>query len=224
MEKLGNALAALVLIVYGLAYLFVIIRKIVLWVYPKIVTLFTAYKVFYHKKVDQDYWAMRRARRNLHQPDYTINRNRQARSPNTRLINQALVFDEIHIKWSHFDNAGFLGNYDVDTASCSFCQLSLPYIACFLNNHYVCFYCVTHSLLPRFCKERFLLLSALEIFPRDIVLLVMRKIVLLSFDLDQIREMDKVKPPCFVHICDTEENRLLLKIIQERVENICFSM
>lgn len=133
---------------------------------------------------------------------------------------QVLISDEIRLKWSHFDNGGFLGNYRIDKSHCAFCCTTLPYVDIFIKNHYVCLYCLIHKLLPPFCSERFLLLRSSEFVPPDIALVIAKNIVLLSFDLKQIDEVSVSKRHCDIYQCCTPENVKALIDMKARIMNI----
>lgn len=133
---------------------------------------------------------------------------------------RVFISDEIHLKWSHFDNGGYLGNYRIDKTRCGYCDYILPYVGFFVKNRYVCLRCLIHKLLPKFCSERFLLLRSSEFVPPDIALVIVKKIVLLSFDLKQIDEMSVLKRHCDIYQCCTPENVKALIDMKARIMNI----
>lgn len=101
-------------------------------------------------------------------------------------IKNALLTDEIHVKMARdveFHSAYEYRRYD---ARCMSCDSILPENAYYVSQAYYCSSCIKTKVLAPFCEERLKLLYLIETFPIDLILYIMKCLVFLSFDHNQI--------------------------------------
>jgi len=187
-----------------------LIYHIIRFLYLRTMRLVWTTQMEYHKRVTRDWWKVylqrgRLRKVNFVKTDSTCNYALDVRSADIDIggrtnrplaitidvllksVTTALVNNEIYLRTAHYSHDGFLGDYTVDISTCVCCSVHLPAIACFLGDHYYCLKCIRTEVLPRFCSERFRLLRATGLIPDELVSLVIRDMVLLSFDHRQIR-------------------------------------
>lgn len=197
-------------------------KYLIHWVYLRVVYT----DIMYNKRVKKDWWSAYRKRERLREPSSYLNTvsesiydidgkgpgdmsNRdgwermQFREISIEIYN-ALVSSEISLKTAHYCNGGFLGNYTTAFAHCLCCLIKLPITACYINGYYYCLSCIKKSMLPRFCAPRILLMREMKILPIDIVKIITRFIIGLSFSQTSLK-VEKCQN-CFVYRCDTPGN------------------